>query len=100
MTTLLGRNTIHNSRKFDYKSADNIYVALNGLDEASVEAVNLNTTNAKIVCVVDAATGNIEKLTVSFVFNANLTSVKYLIASIKEATGIADTTVTFSNFKY
>lgn len=88
------------SSKFDYKSADNIYVALNGLEEASVEAVKLNTTNAKIVCVVDAATGNIEKLTISFVFNANLTAVKYLIASIKEATGVADTTVTFSNFKY
>ncbi len=88
------------SSKFDYKSADNIFVALNGLEEASVEAVKLNTTKAKIVCVVDAATGNIEKLTVSFVFNATLTKVKYLIASINEATGIADTTVTYSNFKY
>ncbi|MBE6771775.1 MAG: hypothetical protein E7547_06525 [Ruminococcaceae bacterium] len=88
------------SSKFDYKSADNIYVALNGLDEASVEAVELKTTKAKIVCVVDAATGKIEKLTISFVFNADLTSVKYLVASIKKATGVADTTVTFSNFKY
>ena len=88
------------SSKFDYKSADNIYVALNGLDEASVEAVKLNTSKSKIVCVVDAATGNIEKLTISFVFNADLTKVKYSIASINEATGVADTTVIYSNFKY
>lgn len=85
---------------YDYKNADNIYVALNGLDEASVEAVKLNATKGKIVAEIDAATGNISKLTVSFVFNANLTKVKYAIASINEATGIADTTVTFTNFKY
>lgn len=88
------------SSKFDYKNADNIYVALNGLDEASVEAVKLNATKGKIVAEIDAATGNIVKLTVSFVFNANLTNVKYSVASIKEATGIADTTVTYTNFKY
>lgn len=86
--------------EYDYKNADNIYVALNGLDEASVEAVKLNATKGKIVAEIDAATGNIVKLTVSFVFNANLTKVKYAIASINEATGIADTTVTFTNFKY
>ena len=86
--------------EYDYKNADNIYVALNGLDEASVEAVKLNATKGKIVAEIDAATGNISKLTISFVFNANLTKVKYTIASINEATGIADTTVTFTNFKY
>ncbi len=85
---------------YDYKNADNIYVALNGLDEASVEAVKLNATKGKIVAEIDATTGNIVNLTVSFDFNANLTKVKYAIASISEATGIADTTVTFSNFKY
>ena len=86
--------------EYDYKNADNIYVALNGLDEASVEAVKLNATKGKIVAEIDAETGRLVKLTVSFVFNANLTKVKYAIASINEATGIADTTVTFSNFKY
>ncbi len=86
--------------EFDYKSAGNIYDALNGLDEASVEAVKVSTDSIKITAVVDAASGNLENLKVTFNFTANLTTVKYLIVTVKNATGKANTTVTFSNFKY
>ena len=86
--------------EFDYKSAGNVYDALNGLDEASVQAVSVSTNSIKITAVVDAETGNLENLKVSFNFTANLTNVKYLFVTVKTATGRANTTVTFKDFKY
>ncbi len=86
--------------EFDYKSAGNIYDALNGLDEASVQAVSVSTNSIKITAVVDAESGNLENLKVTFNFTADLTSVKYLIVTVKSATGRANTTVTYKDFKY
>ncbi len=86
--------------EFDYKSAGNVYDALNGLDEASVQAVSVSTNSIKITAVVDAESGNLENLKITFNFTADLTSVKYLIVTVKSATGKANTTVTFKDFKY
>ena len=86
--------------EFDYKSAPNIYYALNNTDGASVESVKVDTSNVKVKAVVDAETGNLENLVVSFNFAANLSNVKYTIAKVSTATGRADTTVTFKDFKY
>ena len=86
--------------EFDYKSAPNIYYALNNTDGASVESVRVDTSNVKVKAVVDAETGNLENLVVSFNFAANLSNVKYTIAKVSTATGRADTTVTYKDFKY
>ena len=86
--------------EFDYKSAPNIYYALNNTDGASVESVRVDTSNVKVKAVVDAETGNLENLVVSFNFSANLSNVKYTIAKVSTATGRADTTVTYKDFKY
>ena len=86
--------------EFDYKSAPNIYYALNNTDGASVESVKVDTSNVKVKAVVDAETGNLENLVVSFNFAANLSNVKYTIAKVSTATGKADTTVTYKDFKY
>lgn len=85
---------------YDYKTTENIYKALNGLDEASVVSGTGKTGNAKITAVVDAETGKLEKLDVSFNFSVVLNDVKYLFAKISTATGSATTTVKFDNFKY
>ena len=86
--------------EFDYKSAPNIYYALNNTDGASVESVKVDTSNIKVKAVVDAETGNLENLVISFNFAANLSNVKYTIAKVSTATGKADTTVTYKDFKY
>ncbi|MGN0635826.1 MAG: hypothetical protein ACI4I5_06350 [Acutalibacteraceae bacterium] len=85
---------------YDYKTTENIYKALNGLDEASVKSGTGKTSNAKITAVIDAETGKLEKLDISFNFSVVLNEVKYLIAKISTATGSATTTVKFDNFKY
>ena len=85
---------------YDYKTTENIYKALNGLDEASVKSGTGKTSNAKVTAVIDAETGKLEKLDVSFNFSVVLNDVKYLIAKISTATGSATTTVKFDNFKY
>lgn len=85
---------------YDYKTTENIYKALNGLDEASVKSGTGKTSNAKVTAVIDAETGKLEKLDVSFNFSVILNDVKYLIAKISTATGSATTTVKFDNFKY
>lgn len=85
---------------FDYKSSDNVYTAINGIDGGSAESVNLSTSKGKITAVINASNGRLEKLTVSFEFNVRLKNVKYSIAKISEGTGVAFTEVTYSSFKY
>lgn len=86
--------------EYDYKTTENIYRALNGLDEASLESGTGKTNNAKVTMVVDAATGHIESLNIDFNFSVVLQNVKYLIAKISTATGSATTSVKFTGFAY
>lgn len=84
---------------YDYKSANNIYVSLNGAENAGVEKVVENTKNAKIVVKIDSTTGNIIALQAAFDWIADLTNVKYTFVKIS-GTGDAQTTVSFKNFVY
>ena len=86
--------------EFDYKSAQNIYVAVNGLEDGSVESVKGTTSNAKITLVCDAESGKISTLDASFNFSADLTNVKYTIAKVATAKGDCSTIVSFSKFAY
>lgn len=86
--------------EYDYKTTENIYNALNGLDEASLGSGTGKTQNAKITLVIDAATGHVESMNVDFTFSVVLQNVKYLIAKIATATGSATTSVKFSGFAY
>lgn len=86
--------------EYDYKNAYNIYYALNNTDGAGLESASLKATGAKIKATVNAKTGNVESLEISFNFNVVLTNVKYSIAKISEGTGDATTVVKFTNFKY
>lgn len=85
---------------YDYKNAGNIYDCLNATDGASVESVKLTASAGKITAVVDAASGKLESLKVSFDFSVSMTNVKYTIAKVSAATGKATSVVTYSDFKY
>lgn len=85
---------------YDHKCAENLSNAINNTDGASVASVTEKSTNAKCVAVVNASTGKLESLTVSFNFSVSLSNIKYTIISIKSANGTASTTVKYSNFAW
>ena len=85
---------------YDYKSAANIYDAINGIDVASAESVNISTSGATVTAVINASNSRLEKLTVEFDFSATMKNVKYSVATIREGKGDAETKVVFSSFKY
>ncbi len=84
---------------YDHKCAENLYSAINNTDGASVKSVNESSSNVKCVAVVNASSGNLESLTVSFDFSVTLTDTKYVV-TIKNAGGSASTTVKYSDFKF
>ncbi len=86
--------------EYDYKNAENIYSGLNNSGDASVQAVRETTKNAKIVATVDAKTGNMKTLKVTFDWEAGLTDVKYIVTLKGEKTGYADTTVAINAFQF
>ncbi len=84
---------------YDHKCAENLYSAINNTDGASVKSVNESSTNVKCVAVVNASSGNLESLTVSFDFSVTLSDTKYVV-TIKNAGGTASTTVKYTDFKF
>lgn len=86
------------NKDFDHKTAENIYTGITGAD-ASVKAVSESYSNAVVKATVDAASGRLTRLTVSFKFDVNLTQVKYVV-KIGDCNGKASTTVDYSAFKY
>lgn len=84
---------------FDYKSASNIHTGINNIDNGSVEAVSETNSNIKITATVNAKTGNIVSLNISYDWHVDMTKVKYIV-TIKTAAGDAKTSVAFSNFAF
>ena len=85
---------------YDYKNSDNIYTAVNGVDNCKTDSVAENITNAKIIAVIDSKTGNLQSLTVSWDWSVELTNVKYTIVGIKQAKGNATTTVSLYDVRF
>lgn len=84
---------------FDYKSASNIHTGINNIDNGSVEAVSETNSNIKITATVNAKTGNLVSLNISYDWHVDMTKVKYIV-TIKTAAGDAKTSVAFSNFAF
>ncbi len=84
---------------FDYKSASNIHTGINNIDNGSVEAVSETNSNIKVTATVNAKTGNLVSLNISYDWHVDMTKVKYIV-TIKTAAGDAKTSVAFSNFAF
>lgn len=84
---------------YDHKCAENLYTAINNTSGASVESITEKTSNIKIVAVVNASSGKLSSLNVTFDYAVSLTNTKYLI-TIKKANGTASTSVKYSDFKW
>ncbi|MBR3835481.1 MAG: dockerin type I repeat-containing protein [Clostridia bacterium] len=87
-------------RAYDYKNSENIYAAINGVDECTAESALEKVTNTKITAVIDSKTGNLQSLTASWDWYVELTNVKYTVVGIKQAKGNATTTVKITDFNY
>lgn len=83
---------------FDHKTGENYYSGINN-GESSCTGVTESYNNAVIKAKVDAESGKITSLIVTFNFSADLKGIKYKI-TIGDASGKAATTVTYSNFNY
>lgn len=83
---------------YDHKCAENLASAINNTDGASVSSVTESSKNVKCVAVVNASTGKLESLTVSFDFAVSLSNIKYTVIKINSANGTASTSVKYSNF--
>lgn len=89
------------SNTVDYINSECIYASVTA-EKVNVEKINATNTNAKIVIVIDAETGNMISYTASFEWSAvieNL-SVKFPPVKIDKATGKALTSVVISDFKW
>ena len=84
---------------YDHKCAENLYTAINGADGASVGSVSENTSNVSITAVVNASSGKLVSLMISFNFAVKLSNIKYIL-TIKAASGTASTSVSYSSFKW
>ncbi len=85
---------------FDYKNSENFHTAINNVENCSVESASQTVKNAKIVATVDAKTGNLTSLNVTWNWHVDLTNVKYTVVGIKTATGDATTVVKLTNVKW
>lgn len=86
--------------EYDYKNSENIYTGLNNSGDASVKAVRETTKNAQIIATVDAKTGNMKTLKITFDWEAGLTDVKYIITLKGEKIGYADTSIVINSFQF
>ena len=85
-------------KAFDYKNSENIHTAINGV--AKAESAEEKVTDAKIEAKIDAATGKMISLNVTWKWHVKLTKVAYSIASVDIAEGDATSTVVVSDFKW
>lgn len=103
-STALARTGLYSGvgdkKAYDYKNAGNIFDGLNNADSASVESVVENSKNIKITATINSKTGNLVSLHISYNWDVALTKVKYIIVTIKSATGDAKTSVDFTNFVF
>lgn len=83
---------------FDYKNSENIHTAINGV--AKADAASEKVTNAKIVATIEAETGKMTSLNVTWDWHVELTNVSYSIATVKTAKGDAKTVVEVKDFKW
>jgi predicted small lipoprotein YifL len=81
----------------DFKTAKEIS---DGLVEggASAKTVDEQIPRCEIEAKIDAYSGKLVSLTVSFDFNVQMTKVKYLFVTIDEGNGEASTLVKYTNF--
>lgn len=85
---------------YDHKAAHNLYDTLNGEKDVAVEAAKESYSGAVITAKIDSATGKFISCNVKFNFAVDLTKVKYLVVTIKTATGNATTNIDYTNFSY
>ena len=85
---------------FDYKSSENFHTAINGVEDCTVESAAEQVSGAKIVATVDAKTGNLQTLTVTWDWAVQLSNIKYTFIPLKLATGEATTVVKLTNVKW
>ncbi len=87
----------------DYINSECIYASITA-EKINVEKITAENTNAKIVIVVDANTGNMISYTASFDWNAEIKNLStgsgFLAVSIKKATGKAHTALEISDFQW
>lgn len=87
----------------DYINSECIYTSVTA-EKVNVEKVTATNTNAKIIIVVDAETGNMISYTTSFDWAAEISNLStgsgLLAIKIKKATGKAHTAIEFSDFKW
>lgn len=85
-------------KAFDYKNSENIHTAINGV--AKAESAEEKVTDTKIVATIEAETGKLTSLNVTWKWHVKLTKVAYSIASVDIAEGDATSTVVVSDFKW
>ena len=101
-TTSLQRSGLYvgvgDKKAFDYKNAENIYMAINGVAKAS--SVKEQVTTADITAKIEPTTGKLVELTIKWDWNVQLTDVSYSIATVESVKGTATSTVVVNNFQW
>lgn len=85
-------------KAYDYKNSENIHTAINGV--AKADSAEEKVTNTKIVATIEAETGKMTSLNVSWDWKVELTNVSYSFAKVKTAKGDAKTVVEVKDFKW
>ncbi len=87
--------------KYDYLSSEGIYKTVSTVDKnVSVESVSATNSNVKIIAVVNAETGNMVSLSVSYDWTVSMTKIKYSLITVKSADGKAQTAVELKDFEW
>ncbi len=87
---------------YDYLSSEGIYAAVTSASSSlKVESISSQNTNAKIVAVVNAATGKLVSLTVSYDWTVVMTKIKFsFLVNVDKADGKAKTEVELTDFEW
>jgi len=85
--------------KYDHKTARNIYLSINGADNANTKDIGENSYGIKLVADIDAE-GRLQKLYGYMEMTVQVHHVKYLFVTLTNKAGSGYGEVTYENFSY
>ncbi len=86
---------------YDYLSSESIYSAITSASSSlKVESVTSNNTDVQVVAVVEAASGKLVSLTISYNWTVVIKNLKVSFISADKADGKASTKVELSDFEW
>ncbi|MPM99730.1 hypothetical protein SDC9_146924 [bioreactor metagenome] len=94
-----GQNGIVGKVTNDFKTVDEAYAGLSDVG-AKVESITANTSGSTIYTKIQISSGKIVSLKYHIIMDITMTNIKYSILSVKKATGLSTTDVTYSSIKW